>query len=64
MSMNPAFRNVVCAICSRRWPQSKSTRGELQRRPVWFCSYCTAAMQTETTAADVRQQSEQRGRNR
>lgn len=62
VSMDSRFRNVVCAICSRRWPQSQSTRGELQRRPVWFCKYCTTAMQTETTAAGVRAVSERRGR--
>lgn len=65
MSMDSRFRNVECSLCRRRFPQSRCTAGELNRRKAWFCPYCVAPMQAgETSAAAVRAQSEQRGKKR
>jgi hypothetical protein len=60
--MDSRFRMVPCGLCGRRYPQSRSTRSTINGRNAWICDLCVKAMQTETTAAGVRAQSEQRGR--
>lgn len=61
--MDPKYRMQECSLCRRRFPQSRCTAGELQRRKAWFCPYCVVPMQAgETSAAAVRAQSEAKGR--
>jgi hypothetical protein len=63
VSMDSRFRNVECSLCRRRFPQSRCTPGELNRRKAWYCPYCVAPINAgETTAAGVRAVSERRGR--
>ena len=65
MSMSDRYRMVTCSLCNRKWPKSRCTPGELNRRKAIFCEHCAKPMQAGVTdAASVRQQSEQRGRKR